>query len=64
MKTLACKDMGMDCPWVGKAETEKELVEKAKTHAMDEHKAYWNETMSKMSDDEMMATMKPFIKEE
>lgn len=64
MKTIACKDMGIDCPWVGKAETEDELVKMSKEHAMADHKAYWDETMSKMSDDEAKETMKPYIKEE
>lgn len=64
MKTIACKDMGIDCPWVGKAMTDKELMEKAKQHAMEDHKDYWNKTMSKMSEDEVMKTMKPYIKEE
>jgi predicted small metal-binding protein len=64
MKTLACKDMGMDCPWVGKAETKEELMKMAKEHAMEAHKEYWDSTMSKMSDEEMMKMMEPMMKEE
>lgn len=56
--------MGIDCPWVGKAETEDELVKMSKEHAMKDHKAYWDETMSKMSDEEVKESMKPYIKEE
>lgn len=64
MKTLACKDMGMDCPWVGKAETADELVKMAKEHAMADHKEYWDNTMSKMSDEDIKATMEPMMKDE
>jgi predicted small metal-binding protein len=64
MKTLACKDMGVDCPWVGKAETVDELMMKAKEHAMTAHKEYWDSTMSKMSDEEMKQLMEPLMKEE
>jgi predicted small metal-binding protein len=64
MKILACKDMGVDCPWVGKAETTEELLMMAKEHAMKDHKEYWDNTMSKMSDEEMRAMAEKFIKEE
>jgi predicted small metal-binding protein len=64
MYTLACKDMGIDCPWVGKAATKEELMEMSKKHAMEDHKAYWDETMSKMSDEEIMKASEPYIKEE
>jgi predicted small metal-binding protein len=64
MKTISCKDMGIDCPWVGKGKDMDELVMKAKEHAMQDHKEYWDETMSKMSDDEMKEMMKPHVKDE
>lgn len=52
MKCASCKDMGVDCPWVGKAETVDELAMKAKEHAMMDHKEWWDETGSKMSEEE------------
>jgi len=44
-KVICCKDAGVycdwivggDCPWVGRAETEKELLEKVKVHAEKDH---------------------------
>ncbi len=38
MKTLACRDVGMDCNWVGRAETEQELMRQAAQHVKDVHK--------------------------
>jgi predicted small metal-binding protein len=64
MKTIACKDMGIDCPWVGKAETMEELVKKVKEHAMQDHKEYWDSTMSKMSDGEIKEMAEKYVKDE
>lgn len=36
-KVLRCSDMGVNCNWVGRAETEKELFKIASKHAADEH---------------------------
>ena len=36
-KTLACKDTGMDCPWVGRAETEDELLKLGGEHVVKVH---------------------------
>ncbi len=63
MKTISCKDMGVDCPWVAEAETVDELVMQAKTHAQELHKEYWNETMSKMSDEEIKKDVESVVKE-
>ena len=38
MKTLACKDIGMQCDWVGRAENEQELMKQAAQHVKDVHK--------------------------
>jgi predicted small metal-binding protein len=38
MKVLACKDTGSTCDWVGRAETEQELLHKAGQHLKDVHK--------------------------
>ena len=37
-KTLRCSDTGMDCPWVGHAETEDELLEAGAEHVRAVHK--------------------------
>ncbi len=37
MKTLACRDVGVACDWVGKGNTVSEVMEKAKQHAKKEH---------------------------
>ncbi len=36
-KVLRCSDMGVNCNWVGRAETEEELFKMASKHATDEH---------------------------
>jgi predicted small metal-binding protein len=64
MKTIACKDMGVECPWVGKAETNEELIQMVKEHAKEAHKEYWDSTMSKMSDEEMKEMVENYAKEE
>jgi predicted small metal-binding protein len=37
MKTLSCKDMGLQCDWVGRAETEEELLKQVAQHAKEVH---------------------------
>ena len=37
MFTLSCKDVGVDCDHMCKAETEEELMEKAKQHAIQDN---------------------------
>ncbi len=36
-KTLACRDMGVDCSWVGTADTIEELVKGASEHTAQVH---------------------------
>jgi predicted small metal-binding protein len=55
--------MGVDCPWVGKAETEEEVIQMSKEHAMKDHKEWWDMTGSKMSDMEMKAMAMDKIKD-
>ncbi len=57
MKVLRCRDTGIDCGWEGRAETEKELLEKAGRHAADVHH---QTTFS----DEEIAAVKAAIREE
>jgi predicted small metal-binding protein len=37
MLSLSCKDVGVDCDHVCKGETEEELMEKAKQHAIQDN---------------------------
>jgi predicted small metal-binding protein len=49
MKTLACKDMGMQCNWVGRAQTEQELLRQATEHAKNVHKMNPTPEMEQMA---------------
>lgn len=64
MKSISCRDMGMDCPWVGKGETLEDLAKQVKDHHMAEHPEYYEDTMKNMSDDEIMDMIEPYVKEE
>lgn len=50
MKTLSCKDMGMDDGFVAKGETEEEVMMKMEQHAKEMHM----DKMAGMSEEEMM----------
>ena len=64
MKTLYCKDMGMDnCDWVGKAETMDELVAMVKEHLMESHPKKW-EQMGDMSDEAIKKMIEHHVKDE
>lgn len=60
--SVACKDMGMNCSWVGKGKTIDDLVAQSKNHVKESHKEYWRDTMSKMSDAEIKKATEPFVK--
>lgn len=49
MKTLACKDTGTDCSWVGHAETEEELLRQATQHVKEVHKMDVTPEMGQMA---------------
>jgi predicted small metal-binding protein len=49
MKTLACKDTGSQCGWVGRAETENELLDQATRHVKDVHKMDMTPEMEQMA---------------
>ena len=36
-KVIFCKDLGIDCGWVSRADTEEELLEKVAQHAAAAH---------------------------
>ena len=56
-KVLRCSDMGVNCNWVGRAETEEELFKMAAKHAADEHDM-------KEIPKELLAKAKTLIREE
>ena len=58
-KTFACKDVGVDCPYVAHAETEEDLMVHISTHAKEVH-GYTDE---QLNDPEMMTKVKAAIKE-
>ena len=37
MKTLTCRDVGVDCDFVAQGETEQEVMDKATQHARQDH---------------------------
>lgn len=59
MKTLACRDAGIDCDFVAHGETEEELFSVGGEHLKNAH----NKDMSKASPEEM-ARYRKLIKEE
>lgn len=58
--TLACKDIGTDCPYVAHGETEDELMADSGKHAKEVH-GYTDE---QLSDPEMMKKIKAAVKQE
>jgi len=64
MKTLACKDMGVECDYVAEAETEEEVMGMSMEHAKKVHKEKMDEMMENMTMDEMKEEMRSKIKEE
>ena len=59
-KTLACKDMGIDCPFVARAETEEELMPIVSKHGKEVH-GYTDE---QLMSPEMMGKVKTAVKDE
>jgi predicted small metal-binding protein len=49
MKTLACKDTGTQCDWVGRAETEQDLLKQAAQHVKEVHKMDITPEMEQMA---------------
>ena len=43
--TLACKDAGVDCPYVARGETEEEVLQEAAKHVKEVH-GYTDEQLS------------------
>lgn len=59
VKVLACRDVGVDCDWVGRAETEEELMRVGAEHLKTAH----NKDLSDYSPEEI-ERIKGLIKEE
>ena len=59
-KTFACKDVGVDCPYVARGETEEGLMADISKHAKEVH----GYTEEQLKDPEMMKKVKDAIKEE
>lgn len=53
MKTLACRDMGVDCDFVAKGQTDEEVVAAGMRHAASRHPEYIKELHKTMSDDDL-----------
>lgn len=58
--TLACKDMGVECPFVARGETEEEMMAEMGKHAKEVH-GYTDE---QLNDPAMMEKVKAMIKRE
>ena len=56
---LSCKDVGLDCPYVGHGETEMELLADAAKHAKEVH-GYTDE---QLNDPKLLEKIKPLIKQ-
>jgi len=59
-KTLACRDVGVDCPYVSHGETEEKLMAEVTKHAKEVH----GYTQEQLEDPEMMKKVKAAIKTE
>jgi predicted small metal-binding protein len=47
MKTLRCRDAGMECDAVMSGQTEEEVMKKAKEHVRSHGMAQWNDALEK-----------------
>jgi predicted small metal-binding protein len=59
-KTFACRDLGIDCPYIARGETEEELIADVVKHGKEVH-GYTDE---QLKDPEMMKKVKSAVKEE
>ena len=63
MKTLACKDAGVDCDFVAKADSEEEVLKIAMEHAQKVHPDKVAQMAEEMSNEEMTKELRSKIKE-
>ena len=59
-KTFACRDVGVDCPYVARGETEEEVMADASQHAKEVH----GYTEEQLKDPEMVKKVKAAIRTE
>ena len=57
MKTISCKDMGIDCANVSKGESDEEVINKLNEHIMRFHPDVVTEMSRTMTEQEMMEKM-------
>lgn len=57
---LACRDLGVDCPYVSRGETMEELMIEATKHAKEIHRY----TDEQLTDPKMMEQIKAAVKQE
>ncbi len=63
MKTISCKDMGVDCGFVAKGETAEEVISKLNDHATKAHPEVVAEMSKKMSEEQMKTKMTSMVKD-
>lgn len=64
MKTFACKDLGMNCDFVAKGETEEDVLKQAIEHGQTTHKSEMDEMAKTMSPEEIEKEIREKIKDE
>jgi len=52
MKSLACKDLGIECMFVAKADNEEDVIDMTMKHTENEHPMQAADMKTKMTDDE------------
>jgi len=57
--TLACRDAGVDCPYVARGETMEELFEDSKKHLKEVH----DYTEEQLNDPKMVEELKKLVKQ-
>ncbi|MFA6136325.1 MAG: DUF1059 domain-containing protein [Candidatus Paceibacterota bacterium] len=63
MKTISCKDMGVECDFSAQAETAEEAVKSLKEHAAQVHADKVAEMSATMSDEQMTSEMMSKVKD-
>lgn len=64
MKTLACSDMGLSCPFVAKGETTEDVVAQLAKHGSEMHPEEVKEMMTQHSEGELNEMMASKAKDE
>ena len=64
MKTISCKDLGINCPWVGRADNIYKLMEMATKHAVKRHNYYWDNRLNMLSEEELKKIMISHVRDD